>query len=52
VWPVGRFGTVGSPDIQDVGAAAAAPSAAAAAPYAVGLAGALPVAAWLRSRRD
>ena len=51
VWPVSRFGTVDSPDIQGTEAAAAAPSAAVAAPYVVGLAGALPVVAWRRSRR-
>jgi signal peptidase I len=48
VWPVSRFGVVHSPDIQDVEAAAAL---APATPYAVGLAGALPVVAWRRHRR-
>ncbi len=45
VWPVGRFGVVDSPDIQGT-------EDAAAAPYAVGLAGALPIAAWRRYRRS
>jgi signal peptidase I len=44
VWPVSRFGVVHAPDIQDT-------EASAAAPHVVGLAGALPVAAWHRSRR-
>jgi signal peptidase I len=49
VWPVSRFGLLDSPDIQgtEVGAA---PAAATAAPYAVGLAGAVPFVAWRRSR--
>jgi signal peptidase I len=50
VWPVSRFGLLDSPDIQgtDDGAMALAASAA---PMAVGLAGAVPVAAWRRRRR-
>jgi signal peptidase I len=44
VWPISRFGVVHAPDIQDN-------QAAAAAPYAIGLAGALPVVAWRRHRR-
>jgi signal peptidase I len=48
VWPVSRFGMVDSPDIQDAEADAAL---APAAPYALGLAGALPVVAWRRHRR-
>jgi signal peptidase I len=58
VWPVDRFGALGSPDIQSLGASAVpaggSPSpvgAVAAAPYAVGLAGAVPITAWRRRRR-
>jgi len=67
VWPVDRFGTLGSPDIQSLGASAVpeggspSPVGAAAAssvvapsviaPYAVGLAGAVPITAWWRRRR-
>jgi signal peptidase I len=48
VWPVSRFGMLDSPDIQgtEVGASAAAT----VAPYAVGLAGAVPFVAWRRAR--
>ncbi|SFE74106.1 signal peptidase I [Blastococcus tunisiensis] len=60
VWPVSRFGLLDSPDIQGVEAAAAEPAgmtsstvtASAVAPWAFGLAGALPVTAWLRRRRS
>jgi signal peptidase I len=45
VWPVNRFGLLDSPDIQGVNAAGSA-----AAPYAVGLAGVVPVVAWRRRR--
>jgi signal peptidase I len=59
VWPVSRFGLLDSPDIQGVEASAAvfpsttAPAAATiAVPYLIGLAGAVPVAAWRRRRRS
>jgi signal peptidase I len=45
VWPVNRFGLLDSPDIQGVNAAGTA-----AAPYAVGLAGVVPLVAWRRRR--
>jgi signal peptidase I len=45
VWPVNRFGLLDSPDIQGANAAGTA-----AAPYAVGLAGVVPVLAWRRRR--
>jgi signal peptidase I len=45
VWPVSRFGFLGSPDIQSTTAAGEA------LPYAFGLAGALPVTALRRRRR-
>jgi signal peptidase I len=48
VWPVSRFGMLDSPDIQ--GTEASASAAAVVAPYAVGLAGAVPFVAWRRSR--
>jgi signal peptidase I len=52
VWPIGRFGLLDSPDIQG-NQASAAGSAASLAPYAVGVAGAVPVVAWRRrSSRD
>jgi|SRR4051794_2472114 signal peptidase I len=59
VWPISRFGLIDSPDIQGTEAAAAASSgapvsavtASAVAPWAIGLAGAVPVAAWRRRRR-
>jgi len=44
VWPINRFAVVHAPDIQGT-------EAAAAAPVVVGLAGAVPVAAWRRHRR-
>jgi signal peptidase I len=57
VWPVSRFGLLDSPDIQGVEAAATGSglwastvTASAAAPYAIGLAGALPISIW-RHRR-
>ena len=48
VWPINRFGMLDSPDIQ--GTEASASAAAVVAPYAVGLAGAVPIVAWRRSR--
>jgi signal peptidase I len=59
VWPVSRFGLIDSPDIQGTEAAAAASSgvrvstvtASMVAPWALGVAGAVPVAAWRRRRR-
>jgi signal peptidase I len=53
VWPLDRFGTLGSPDIQGTEAAGVPVSGAAAvaAPYAMGLVGALPLTAWRRRRR-
>ena len=52
VWPIGRFGLLDSPDIQG-NQASAAGSAASLAPYAVGVAGAVPVVARRRrSSRD
>jgi signal peptidase I len=58
VWPLDRFGTLGSPDIQGTEAAGvpARPmpvsgAAAVAAPYAMGLVGAVPLTAWRRRRR-
>ena len=59
VWPLERFDTLGSPDIQGVEASGAEPgravpesgAAALAAPYALGLVGAVPVTAWRRRRR-
>jgi len=47
VWPVSRFGMLDSPDIQGTETASAG---ATVAPYAVGLAGAVPFVAWRRSR--
>ncbi|MBN1096341.1 signal peptidase I [Blastococcus sp. TML/C7B] len=59
VWPLSRFGFVGSPDIQDVDAAGAGVDGGATgvrpdllASSAVGLVGAVPVVAWRRRRRD
>ncbi|TFV63455.1 UNVERIFIED_ORG: signal peptidase I [Bacillus sp. AZ43] len=60
VWPINRFGTLDSPDIQGTDAAGAVPAeltssrvtASAVAPWAIGLAGAVPVAAWRRRRRS
>jgi signal peptidase I len=60
VWPLDRFSTLSSPDIQGVEAAGAAPApggpvvadtGAVAAPYALGLVGAVPLTAWRRRRR-
>ncbi|MBW8766905.1 MAG: signal peptidase I [Geodermatophilales bacterium] len=51
VWPINRFTLLGSPDIQGTDASAAG-VAGAVAPAALGVAGALPVAAWRRRRRD
>src|ERR687894_2246921 len=53
VWPLDRFGTLGSPDIQGTEAAGVPVSGAAAvaAPYALGLVGAVPLTAWRRRRR-
>jgi signal peptidase I len=58
VWPVSRFGLLESPDIQGTEAAGIgvpAPSApvtaSLVAPYAIGLVGAVPIAAWRRNRR-
>lgn len=67
VWPISRFTLLDSPDIQDTEAAAAtlsgsggeietvpAPGATASAvvPWAIGVAGALPVVAWRRRSRS
>ncbi len=49
VWPLDRFGTLDSPDIQS--AAPVAGAAAVAAPHVIGLAAAVPVVAWRRRRR-
>jgi signal peptidase I len=52
VWPVSRFGLLDAPDIQGVEAAGIPTGGAAVvAPYAIGLAGAVPIAAWRRWRR-
>jgi signal peptidase I len=59
VWPLERFDTLGSPDIQGLEASASGPghavpasgATALAAPYALGLVGAVPVTAWRRRRR-
>ena len=51
VWPVDRFGTLGSPDIQAARAAAVSGAVGQALPLATGVAGALPVALWSRHRR-
>jgi signal peptidase I len=54
VWPLNRITILHSPDIQHQDQAAAAPavvgSAAVAAPYALGLLGAVPLTAWRRRR--
>jgi signal peptidase I len=60
VWPVNRFGLLDSPAIQEAqaagapGAASTVPQATATAsmavPWVIGLAGAVPVAAWRRRR--
>jgi signal peptidase I len=60
VWPVSRFGLLDSPDIQGTEAAAEEPSgvtvsavtAAPVVPWAIGLAGAVPLTAWRRRRRS
>jgi signal peptidase I len=49
VWPVNRFGTLDSPDIQ--ASAAAAGRVGQVLPLGAGLLGALPVALWNRRRR-
>ncbi|MGY1812162.1 signal peptidase I [Blastococcus sp. SYSU D00820] len=57
VWPLDRFGTLDSPDIQASASGAPASGApvsgltAVAAPYALGLVGAVPLTAWRRRRR-
>jgi signal peptidase I len=59
VWPVSRLGLLDSPDIQGTEASAAVPpgptsatvTAATVTPWAIGLAGAVPFAAWRRRRR-
>jgi signal peptidase I len=51
VWPISRFDLLDSPDIQGTEAAAAGPWAT-LAPYAAGVAGAVPFVAWRRSSRD
>jgi signal peptidase I len=56
VWPISRFGLLDSPDIQETEPAAqgragvteSAVTASTVAPWAIGLVGALPVAAWRR----
>jgi signal peptidase I len=55
VWPVNRITVLDSPDIQGqdqaaVGEPMVLGSAAVAAPYALGLAGAVPITAWRRRR--
>lgn len=52
VWPLDRFGPLGSPDIQSTEAAGVPVSGAAAlaAPYAMGVVGAVPLAVWRRRR--
>ncbi|WNV74465.1 signal peptidase I [Geodermatophilus sp. DSM 44513] len=56
VWPLDRIGTLAAPDIQGTEAAArpmpVSGPAAAAAPYALGLVGAVPLTAWRRRRRS
>jgi len=57
VWPLDRFTLLDDPDIQGEALGAAAPgapvqgAAAVAAPYALGLIGAVPLTAWRRRRR-
>jgi signal peptidase I len=51
VWPVSRFGTLASPDIQGIDAAAASGLAGSVTPLALGVAGTVPVAVWRRERR-
>ena len=61
VWPLDRFTLLDSPDIQDtegqaapgsVSAPSAQGAAALAAPWALGVTGALPLTAWRRRRRS
>jgi signal peptidase I len=56
VWPVDRFALLDDPDIQGQDQALGAPvvqgSAAVAAPYALGLVGAVPLTAWRRRRHS
>jgi signal peptidase I len=55
VWPLSRFGTLDSPDIQGTEAAAAAAVSGAigtVTPLAVGFAGAVPIVLWRRERRS
>jgi signal peptidase I len=56
VWPLDRFSLLDDPDIQGQEQALGAPvvqgSAAVAAPYVLGMAGALPITAWRRRRRS
>src|SRR3954454_11686645 len=60
VWPINRFGLLDSPDIQGADGAAEAPAdvpasgvtASTVAPWAIGLAGAVPVTAWRRRHRS
>jgi signal peptidase I len=59
VWPISRFGLLDSPDIQGADQAAEGPAdvpvsgvtASTVAPWAIGLAGAVPVTAWRRRHR-
>ncbi|SNS06736.1 signal peptidase I Serine peptidase. MEROPS family S26A [Geodermatophilus pulveris] len=55
VWPLDRIGTLAAPDIQGTEAAGrpmpVSGPAAVAAPYALGLVGAVPLTAWRRRRR-
>ncbi|RBY87099.1 signal peptidase I [Blastococcus sp. TBT05-19] len=58
VWPIDRFGTLESPDIQGLGSTVVPAGgsqspvgAVVAAPYVVGLLGAVPLTAWRRRRR-
>ncbi|MGX5655649.1 signal peptidase I [Geodermatophilus nigrescens] len=51
VWPVDRFGTLDSPDIQAAEAAATSGRIGQVLPLGAGLVGALPVAVWNRRRR-
>jgi signal peptidase I len=60
VWPISRFGLLDSPDIQGTDQAAEGPAdvpasgvtASTVAPWAIGLAGAVPVTAWRRRHRS
>ena len=52
VWPIGRFGTLDSPDIQGTEAAALVTGVVGpVAPLAAGFAGAVPLVLWRRERR-